>query len=169
MRRGATAARTLRALAAVYPLASVQRLRDDEEEAARRALASAIERQARAAEAVAQCAQRRDEHVRVSETIQRDEAARDVAGRSVAETLTARAYLARRKRELAALTTELSELREQEAARAREVEQARAALAQARAEVEALAKHRAAWEAEQAKVRERREEAELDDRASRRR
>lgn len=155
--------------APTYPLASVQALRDREEEAARSALAAAIEQHTGAVERREAADRRRAEHERTTELVQRDEAARDVAGRSVAETLTAQAYLGRRKRELAAITSEITSLRGEEAKRARDVEAARAALAQARAEVEALAKHRKGWEAEHAKVLERREEAELDDRASRRR
>jgi len=156
-------------VAITYPLASVQTLRDQEEEAARRALAVAIERHANAAGHRETAEHRRAEHERSTENVQRDEASRDVVGRSVAETLTAQAYLSRRKKELSALAAEVARLGELEATEARNVEGARAALAQARAEVEALAKHRKGWEAEQAKVLERREEAELDDRASRRR
>lgn len=155
--------------ALTYPLASVQLLRDQEEDAARRSLASAIEQHTAAVLAQQQAERRRSEHERATEGVQGEEAARDVAGRSVAETLTAQAYLSRRKRELAALVAEVTARREDEVARARDVEAARAALAQARAEVEALAKHRKGWEAEHAKVLERREEAELDDRASRHR
>lgn len=151
-----------------YPLAAVQALKKDAEELAARALASAIDAHARAVEGRERADARRREHVEATARVEQDERARDAAGRSVAEALTAQAWLRQRKVELTQLVGALDAARREEAERAQAIDAARSQLASARAEVEALEKHRAKWEAEEARVLERREEAEADDRAMRR-
>jgi hypothetical protein len=152
-----------------YPLASVQALRSDEEELAKRALSAAIDGHAAAERVAITVRERASAHDEQTARVRRDEEALDDAGRRVAEALTARAFLTRRKTERAQLAREVAEAEAQLRARAEAVERAREGLARARAEVEALAKHRAQWEAEHAKISERRAEAELDELAMRRR
>lgn len=152
-----------------YPLASVQALRTGEEEAAKRALGAAIDAHAAAERRLEAARADLFAHRQATEAVRRQEQALDDAGRTVAEALGARAYFDRRKTEQGALAVAVGEAEARARALADAIESARSALAQARAEVEALAKHRAQWEAEHAKVAERRAEAELDDLATRRR
>lgn len=146
----------------VYPLASVADLRKEEEEAKKRGLALAIEAHAQAAEATRHAADAASAHRSETEAVRRDEAARE--GHSVSSALLAQAWLARRKTEHAALVGKIDACRQKEATLLRAIDDARAALAQARAEVEALQKHRKKWDAENALVQERRDEAEQEDR-----
>ena len=151
-------------MSAVYPLASVADLRKEEEEAKKKGLAQAIEAHAQAADATRRAEDAASAHRSETEAVRRDEEARDGGLRTVASALVAQAWLSRRKTEQAALLVKLEGCRRQEATLLGAIDTARAALAQARAEVEALAKHRQKWDAENARTQERREEAEQEDR-----
>lgn len=151
-----------------YPLEAAVVLRNEDEERAKRALAAAIEAHALAVSARERAEAALLDHGAETARVARDERARDEAGRSASDALTAQAWLARRKTEAGALVSARDARQKDERDRAAAIEGARAALAMARAEVEALIKHRAGWDAEQQKTRERREEAELEDRSAHR-
>lgn len=145
-----------------YPLEAARKLRAEELEAAKRALAAAIEGVSIAEQALARVQSKRDEHARATR-----EAQLEVTGpaqRSAAELLQGQAYLDRRRSEAVALAERVAEA-ESELANARaRVEAARAALADARAQAEAVERHHAKWVAEAARKAERKAEDEADDR-----
>lgn len=149
-----------------YPLEAVATLRAEEQSARERALAQAIARAEQAAaerdRALAACRA----HAESTERTLEQERARGASGHTVSDAQRLADWRRGRAVELAALS-ETARARKADAdARADEVVLAREALATARAEVEALAKHRARWEAEERARLERRAEAELDDRTS---
>lgn len=146
----------------VYPLQAARELRERAVEAAQQALAQAVRdlEGARAAEAEAADALRAHQ-----DETQRFRARDTAAGaRSMAEVLRGQAYLERRRSEEAALTEGLDVRRREVDAAGRAVEEARAALASARAEHEAVEKHHAGWLAERRKRRLAREEEEAEER-----
>jgi hypothetical protein len=146
-----------------YPLAAARTLRAREEDAAREALAAAIDA-LRAAEdahahAEARCVAHRAETARIGAA----EADADTAGRSLAESLRAADWQRRRRIEDAALRSARDDAERARQAAATAVEAARATLAAARAAREAVERHFAAWQDEARRDAERRAETEAED------
>jgi hypothetical protein len=147
-----------------YPLEAARTLRAEEEERRAEELVAANAASDEAQLALERARSAWTAHRGETRRVAAEEAARDRAGRAVAETLRTLAWLDRRGREAAELGERALEA-EQTAARARAaVEEAKASLAQARAEREAVEKHHAEWTAAQKRALEAREEEEADER-----
>ena len=103
-------------------------------------------------------------HQEHTDRVREDEIGRDGRGRPASETVRAQDWLARRRSEAkvleVAIGTARGVVRSAEAA----VEHARARLATARAEREAIEKHFAKWSQARARAAERRDEDEADER-----
>jgi flagellar biosynthesis chaperone FliJ len=149
-----------------YPFATLLVVRAREETAARLALARAR------AEEDRRLAERETAAERAAAHRARAEALATLPGRAgvaVAELRERAAFRERLRREMAALDA-FRRVAEGAVARAEaEAEHCRAAHAAARAAVRALERHRERWEAEAARLRDRREEAAADDLVSARR
>lgn len=146
-----------------YPLQAARTLRERELDEAREELARATRAVEDADEAVRSAQLRVDAHRRQTVEVRRREAERDAAGRSAAEMLGARDYLKRRRTEEDDLRGQVDDARTAAAEARRTMERARVALADARAAREAVERHHGKWQADRAKVAERRAEAEQDD------
>lgn len=145
-----------------YPLEAARKLRQEELDAAKRALGAAIERQQEAEAVLTRAIQRREEHS--AETRDAELRATRVEARSAQDLLVGQAFLQRRRTEAATLAEREQQARDglQEAAKG--VETAREALAEARAQAEAVERHHATWLRERKRLAERKAEDEADDR-----
>lgn len=147
-----------------YPLEAARTLRAEELEAAKRALATAIERVSEAEAVLERARARRDEHARATR-----EAELKVTGpgvRSADALLQGQAYLKRLRTEAEALAEKVSAAEDALRTARDGVERAREALAEARAQAEAVERHHAKWLAEKARKAERKAEDEADDLSS---
>jgi hypothetical protein len=151
-----------------YPLEAARVLRAEEEDAALRALAQATSAHDEAQRGRVRLEEAQRAHRGETERVASDERQRDQAGRSVAEMVRAREWLAHREREVRELARRTDDARQRERDARAAMELARSALASARAEREAVEKHHASWLDEQRRTREKREEDEADDRSRRR-
>lgn len=150
-------------MAETYPLAAVRDLRSREEEEAKEHLARAIDAHAQATRAVQDATQALADHERATQEQAEKDRARDRTLRTIADMGLLHSYLLRRKEGALALQDAIVSARQRESLCATEVEAARTALANARAEREAVERHFAAWQAAQRKVAEARAEAEVED------
>ncbi|MBX7193471.1 MAG: hypothetical protein K1X94_15555 [Sandaracinaceae bacterium] len=150
-----------------YPLEALRGLRADEEEAARRALALAVEAHAQAVERTRAADAAHAAHLEETERAVARELAQPLTGALVASARALAAWRTRRKAEAAALADQTRRAREAERARDQDVETARDLLASARREREAIEKHHARWQDEERKRAEAKAEAEIDDRPRR--
>jgi hypothetical protein len=146
-----------------YPLAAARELHAREEDAARDALATAIDALRDAEDAYARAEARWVAHRAETARIGVAEADADVAGRHLAESLRAADWQRRRRGEDTALRSAREDAERARQAAAAAVEEARAALAAARAAREAVERHHAAWQHEARREAERRAEAEAED------
>lgn len=146
-----------------YPLRALRALRDAELDERVRGLSSATAAEAAAAAALEAAQRARAKHRDETERAHEVERARDAQARSAGALALLGAWLARRRSEEAALTDGARRAEETLAGARARTSAALAALAAAKAEVEALERHHATWEAERRAVRERRAEEEVDD------
>lgn len=145
-----------------YPLAALRQLKGAELDEKLALLATRTGEETERTRALEQAGTRHDQHLRETQRIEDDERARD-GSRSAGELAGLGAWRTRRRTELQAHAGEVATAtRALEAARLATA-RAREEVAAARAEKEALEKHRAKWEADALVVRERRAEAELED------
>lgn len=145
-----------------YPLASLRKLRDAEVDARLAALANATQREERCARDLDGLVQQRDAHVAETARVERDEG--DPRGAISVDALARLGEWRRRRRaEAEALAAALERARAALDGARTETAAARDAVAHARAEVEALARHEARWRAEAGRHAERRTEAEVED------
>lgn len=145
-----------------YPLEAARTLRAEELEEAKRALAAAIQRVGEAEAVLERAQQRREEHGR--ETREAQLRITGPGARSAAELQQGQAYLQRRRDEAEALAEKVAQaegaLQEARAG----VDHAQTALAEARAQAEAVERHHAKWKAALERKAERKAEDEADDR-----
>ena len=145
-----------------YPLAALRKLRDAAVDERIAALAEKTGIEEGCARALEAGVARRDAHGLETQRIEREEGARDGAGSAAA---LARMSDGRRGRrtEAHALAAAVLASEAALASARKETAAARDAVAHAKAEVEALARHRARWDAEVGQRAERRAEAEAED------
>lgn len=151
-----------------YPLEALGAVREQAERTAEERLAAALDARARAAAAVEEARATLEAHRR-AEATRRREADRLTGTTTSAALLREEAFRRRQDRETEALRREIERARERERAAARGVEAAREALNDAAVEKAVVERHRARWEAERAKVLERRSEEALEEAARGRR
>ena len=147
-----------------YPLEAARTLRQEELEAAKRALGAAIERVSEAEAVLERARARREEHARSSREAELKVTGSEV--RSADAMLQGQAYLRRLRAEAEALAEKLEAARGALSDAEAGADRAREALADARAQAEAVERHHAKWLAEKARQAERRAEDEADDRSS---
>lgn len=146
-----------------YPLEAARTLRESEESEAREQLARQTRAMEAAQSAVESAERRATEHRDETLRLARAEAEKDAAGRSVADSLRARAYLEGRRGAQRGLDEVVERARAARTEAATALEAARQALAEARARREAVEKHHAAWLAERQRQAATKEEAEIED------
>jgi hypothetical protein len=146
-----------------YPLEAARTLREREEQAAREEMARRNAALVDAERAVDAAKARAGEHRAATVAIAAEETKKDGAGRRIADSLRARAYLDRRRVEQEQLDQAAARAEDARKKAAAVVEEGRQLLADARAAREAVEKHHEAWRLEQKKIADGREEAEVED------
>ena len=147
-----------------YRLQALRTVREQEEQACKRALADAVAATGEA-QAVVEARAAELERARAAEreAVQRADAHARGGAASVQDFVGARHYRERLLADIAARGAALAAAREALAEVAVREQRAREALAEAAREREAVERHYARWQAERDKLRERRQEAEADD------
>ncbi len=144
-----------------YPLEAARQLRSEELEDAKRALAEALAREAAAERALEEARAALEAHERGTRDAQDREGR--LEARSVDDFLRGRAFLDRRASEAETLRGKVQQAIDTLGERRRATGAAREALAQARAQHEAVEKHYQRWLAERRRKAELRAEDEADE------
>jgi len=147
-----------------YPLEAARTLRAEELDAAKLGLAAALQRLDAAESELELARVRKEEHAAATREVHARE--KRIEARSAAELLQGQSYLRRRRDEAQALLEAEREAQRVVGEATKEAEDARSALADARAQAEAVERHYAKWKAERAAKALRKEEDEADDRSS---
>lgn len=151
-----------------YPLEALRTLRANERDDAARRLAEAVAAHQLASEATARASNALRDHAAATEATLARESTRPLSASAATDALQLRAWRDRRKREADTLRADLERAREAERRASDGVDQARAALATAETEREAIERHHRRWLDEQRRAAEARAEAEAEDRPPRR-
>lgn len=151
-----------------YPLTTLRTLRAEEEHAAREALARAVDAVEAARAALRDARAQLEAHDAETRRILDAEDARALSAARVGDALRAQAFRERRWREREPLVTAVARAQDAERAAERAAEDARAVLAAARVEREAVERHHAAWADAERRRAESALEAETDDLAAHR-